>query len=386
MHALLALIRKDLVLFLRDGRALAFHLVLPIIMGAFFGYLFGGDGSRAHVKSIQVVLVAQDQGALTQRIVKHLQQDSSLAVHLEQEAAARQKIKEGKAQVALFFPADFGDQLAAAIRDDQRKPELTLIYDPSQTIAMGVVHGALIGHVMQSLKSPDVASAAGGAMSYEQSLPFKLLEQQADAERPYNGYAHSFAGMAVQFILFVGIEVGIGLLQAQRQGLWLRYLSSPVSVRTILFARWLSNALISLGLLAAIFSVAALAFGVRVQGSLLGFVLVSLAFVLMASSFGLAVAAFGKTPEAAKGAAVFATLGMVMLGGAWVPSFVFPDWLQHLTTVVPVRWAVDGFDAMTWRGLGLSEAGKSAGVQLLFALIFLAIAVWQFRRTAPDRA
>ena len=51
-----------------------------------------------------------------------------------------------------------------------------------------------------------------------------------------------------------------------------------------------------------------------------------------------------------------------MLGGAWVPTFVFPAWLQQFTRIVPVRWAVDGFDAMTWRGVGLKVALPPLGV------------------------
>ena len=27
---------------------------------------------------------------------------------------------------------------------------------------------------------------------------------------------------------------------------------------------------------------------------------------------------------------------VVMLGGAWVPTFVFPKWLQNVTVIVPV--------------------------------------------------
>ena len=57
-----------------------------------------------------------------------------------------------------------------------------------------------------------------------------------------------------------------------------------------------------------------------------------------------------------------AVLMMVMLGGAWVPTFVFPAWLQQFTLVVPVRWAVDGLDAMTWRGIGAQRrAGPGRG-------------------------
>ena len=47
---------------------------------------------------------------------------------------------------------------------------------------------------------------------------------------------------------------------------------------------------------------------------------------------------------------------MVMLGGAWVPSFIFPPWLQTVSMWMPTHWAVDGLDAMTWRGLPLQDA------------------------------
>ena len=70
---------------------------------------------------------------------------------------------------------------------------------------------------------------------------------------------------------------------------------------------------------------------------------------------------------------------LVMLGGAWVPSFIFPQWMQTLTLVVPTRWAVDGLDAMTWRGLGLDVALPAIGVQLGFSVLFGLLAWWKFR-------
>ena len=67
------------------------------------------------------------------------------------------------------------------------------------------------------------------------------------------------------------------------------------------------------------------------------------------------------------------------IGGAWVPSFIFPRWLQQLTVVVPARWAVDGLDAMTWRGLGLEAAVLPTIMLLGFAALFGALAVARFR-------
>jgi ABC-2 type transport system permease protein len=132
-------------------------------------------------------------------------------------------------------------------------------------------------------------------------------------------------------------------------------------------------------ILVVIFSFARVVFGVRIAGSMAGFLGVCAAFSLMTATFGLMIAALGKTPEATRGLSIFATLIMVMLGGSWVPSFIFPQWLQKITVVVPTRWAMDGLDAMTWRGLGLSAAIVPIAVLLLFSLVFGALAVTRFR-------
>jgi ABC-2 type transport system permease protein len=62
-----------------------------------------------------------------------------------------------------------------------------------------------------------------------------------------------------------------------------------------------------------------------------------------------------------------------------VPTFVFPQWLQKSTAIVPTRWAMDGLDAMSWRGIGLSAALGPIAVMLFFTLLFGTLAVMQFR-------
>ena len=47
--------------------------------------------------------------------------------------------------------------------------------------------------------------------------------------------------------------------------------------------------------------------------------------------------------------------------------------------LVPVRWAVDGFDAMTWRGIGLSGAVVPGLVLIGFGAAFSFVAASRFR-------
>jgi ABC-2 type transport system permease protein len=190
--------------------------------------------------------------------------------------------------------------------------------------------------------------------------------------------------MGVQFILFMGIDVGIGVLLQRQRGLWKRLRAAPLSRGLLLGSRTISAAMIAALILVVIFAFARVVFGVRIEGSMLGFLGVCTAFSLMTATFGLMIAALGKTPEATRGLSIFATLVMVMLGGSWIPTFIFPQWLQKLTVVVPTRWAMDGLDAMTWRGLGLSAAIVPIAVLLLFTLVFGLLAVTRFRWEADS--
>ncbi len=420
--ALIALVRKDLKLFLGDRRALILSLAAPIAIGAFFGFLFSGN-NKGNTAKIPIALVDLDGSSLSRAVGAKLAEDKLLAVHPETEAQARESVKKGKANAAVVLPKGFGDAAANAFFSSQGKPEVAVLYDPSHEMEMGLVRGLLteaamevvsremftgdIGHkavkrtladletsgikteekqpLQDLLRSVDRWNAQQSTAPVEKrggglSLPYTLKEEPVTAGSgiAYDGYAHSFGGMGVQFILFMGIDAGVALLVLRRSGTWQRLRAAPLGRRGILLARAISAAILAAGILLAIFAAARLLFGVRIQGSFAGFLGITAAFAIMTATFGLLIAALGRTPEAARGLAIFGTLIMVMLGGAWIPAFVFPAWLQKATLLVPTRWAVDGLDAMTWRGLGFSAALGPITVLLGFAALFGVIALWRF--------
>lgn len=421
-----ALVRKDLILFLSDRRALLVNLVLPIAIATFFGYLFGGSGT-SKTGTIEVALVQQDSGEIGKRIGAALMADPNLHVTTMNAAEARAAVGKGSQKAAIVIPPGFGDAAGSAFFGGGDKPRIDVLYDPSQNAVLAMVKGLLTQQVMQivsaemfggkrgqaltdkalqtletqaaaapdnaalrdflgSLKkfqaSPAARASNDGGKPAGLSMPFTTSDQQVTSgpkEAGYNGYAHSFAGMGVQFILFLGVDMGIGILLARRTGIYHRLLAAPIGLNTVLLARAASAAVIAFVLLCVMFAFAVLVFGVKIANPA-GFVGVAVCFSLLTASFGLLIAAFGKTPEAARGIAVFATLIMVMLGGAWVPSFLFPDWIQKVALAVPTRWAIDGLDAMTWRGLGFEAAGMAMLAQLGFAAVFAGLALYKFGR------
>jgi ABC-2 type transport system permease protein len=418
--AFTALVRRDLRLFFLDKRAMTMSFLAPILIGSFFGYLFGGVTKDRTPSKIAVAAIDQDGSAISKRVVTSLSADSSLAVSLAGVDEARASVRAGKTTIGAIIPAGFGDRAARAFFRGQDRPEIELMYDPSHATELAMVRGILTQHVMEavsaeatSAKSMDqslaeVESAAGLAGGNRKALlemlqsvrkwneqsqttrtaggsgfnmPYTVKEEAITARQgvAYNGMAHSFAGMSVQFILFMGIDAGLIVLMQRRSGMWKRLQAAPISRFVVIGSRAASAAIIAMIIMTVVFGFARVVFGVKIEGSFPGFVGVCAAFAIMTATFGLLVAVLGKTPEGTRGISILVTLLLVMLGGSWVPTFIFPQWLQKVTVFVPTRWAVDGLDGMIWRGLGLEAALPAIGALLGFALLFGAVAVWRFR-------
>ena len=425
---ILAMVRKDLQLFFSDRRSVIVSFVVPIAIASFFGAVFSGGGQNREPARIAVAIVDQDGSAISQAIVAGAETDKNLKVAKPTVDEARDAVKKGSTAVAIVIPKGFGDASGQAFFGDGEKPVLTLLHDPSKTTELAMVRGVMTQHVMEAVSqemfggdqgrqliektlpqiqsSPTMAAdqkkllvdmlgsvqkfyrdqPAGGQDTPRRrglTMPYTVNEEAmtAGSNIAYNGYAHSFAGMAIQFLLFAMANIGVEMLLERQRGLWSRLRSAPISKVTLLAGKAASGTLISLMILLVSFGFAMAVFGVRIQGSVIGFLGISVACAVMASTFGLLVAALGNSPATARGVTTLAVLMMVMLGGAWVPTFVFPAWLQQFTLIVPVRWAVDGLDAMTWRGIGLSGALMPVAVLAAFAAAFWVIAASRFRWT-----
>jgi ABC-2 type transport system permease protein len=422
---IVAMVRKDLQLFFSDRRAVIMSFLVPIAIASFFGSIFSGPSRDAEPARIEVAIVDQDDTAISRGIVASAQTDRNLKVTLPAEADARDAVKRGRTVAAVIIPHGFGDAAGRAFFGNGQKPPLGIVYDPSHAMELAMVRGVMTEHIMQAVSQemfggdqgralidqtlPEVQRSAmpgdekrlllemlGSVQKfYGESagrsgtatasrgitLPYTVREEAmtAGSNIAYNGYAHSFAGMGIQFLLFAMANLGIEMLLERQKGLWKRVRSAPLSRATLLTAKALSGTIISLMTLWVSFAFAMIVFKVRIEGSVLGFVGISLAVATMAASFGLLIAAVGNTPASARGVTTFAILIMVMLGGAWVPAFVFPAWMQQFTLIVPVRWAVDGMDAMTWRGIGVSGAAMPIAVLVGFTIAFMTIAATRFR-------
>jgi len=340
-------------------------------------------------------------------------------------------VRMGRAVVAVEIPPGFGDAATGAMVGDNPPPDLKFHLDPTHRSDVSLAQGVLTRVILEAVASDSMAVSGGllddlvpGGKSesseeaefvalfgeirgddrdeFVRSFPglADLVDAKPGVKMPYVARdvsiisdgaegdrqalaAHAFAGMVVQFVLFLAVEWGVGLLNERRRGLWKRLRSAPVSMSTLLASKVAGSFLASSMITGVVFGFGALAFGFRVRGSLVGLILMGAAFAWMAGNFGLMVAALGRSPEGARSVSILAVLVMVMLGGGWIPGFLFPAWLQSITPAIPTRWAIDGFDGLISRGYSIAEATPMLLALAGFGVGFGAVALLAFRRAEP---
>jgi len=191
--------------------------------------------------------------------------------------------------------------------------------------------------------------------------------------------AHDYASFGLQGLLFFAIESAVILIRERRQGIWKRLRSAPVNTNLLLLGKGISSFLLALGVILIIFTVGALLFHIRVGGSIVGFALVTVSSALMTAAFALLVSTLGRTEAQSRALSILIILVMLATGGAWFPMERMPSFVQTASNFLPVRWAVEGFDAATWRGADLAGTSKYWGALLAFTLVFGILASLRFR-------
>lgn len=426
-----ALLRKDLRLLLADRRGLLINLAAPLVLAPFIGYLFAPKDTPA--SRIDLAVVDLDRSVKSASLIEKFAADDSLEVHTAEADRARADIEEGDLTAAVILPAGLGDHLNITGLFTDERPRIELLVDPSREIEGEVIEGLLARYTMEILgtgfqdRSVGIEQFELGIASVDQidgsederarwreffSSGIKALEagnlgrsgEGSDAEgegekagggftlpieiateevvrsgHDYNSYAHTFAGMLVMFLLFGSIETGGGILEEKRRGTWRRLQLAPGrrswALASKAAALFCSSALTTIVLFA--FGIAF--FGIRIHGSVVGFILVALTYCLCVAAFSLMLAGLGRSEAQIRGIATFAILLMSFAGGAWFPIWFMPDWLVTAARAIPTSWAMRGLENMTWRGLGLGAALPDAAALLGFTILFAFVGVKTFR-------
>lgn len=378
MSSLWWLVRKEMARFKSDGSGAVLTVVSPVVLSVLLSLIVSATLTE---RAVGVLVVDQAQDESSRALIAQMQADPLIEVTVLDEAQARARLDRGEAAAAVVLPPTLAQGLEVGALWRPPQP-VTLLYDPAQALTLRQIKGALQGQWMQRLLHDPSLRVASLGMTLGMSapaLPMRWVETPANGQGVFNAHAHCFAGMLCMFLLLMAQDMARHTLAERHSGTLARVRMARVAGWEVLGAVAVSTAAVALLISALVYGVGIAAFGVRVEGSWLGFGAVLLGQAWLVGGFALALSALARTERQLVSVGTLVILLMSFIGGAWLPSFLMPPWVQQVAAVIPLRWATEGLAAMTWRGLDVWEGLRWAGGMAGFGCALGALGVWRFR-------
>jgi ABC-2 type transport system permease protein len=352
MTPLLAMIRANLMMSLRNRAALFWNLAFPALFIVIFGVVFG-RGTTVEFD----VGVAGPASAYRDAVVAALQSNPSFAVSLGDEADELQALADGNRGVVVVFAAEAGGSAGGP-------PAVILYYNATE----GPISQVAVGAVRQTL-----IEAAGGPP------PLPIEERAVTAQDV--SFMDVFApGILAMSLMNSGV---IGLATAfvtyRERGILRRIRVTPFPLTSFILARVISQLVVA-GLQAVILIGMAWAFfGLHLRGNPLVLLVAIVAGALAFLAIGFAISGIAPNAETAASYANLVTFPMLFLSGIFFSMENAPAWLRPIVKVLPLSYLVDALREPMSFGKGLSAIWQDLLALMLTFVIAMAIAVRFFR-------
>ncbi len=417
---ILAMALKDVRLLLRDKAGFFFTFFFPIIYAIFFGVIF--SGARGGANPIAVAVVDEDGTAGSKAFVETLRTSAELRVTEAPRAEAASLVRLGKQTAYIVLPKGFGASRERMFYGAPPKVELGL--DPARTAEAGMLEGVLTRHLFAGMQDAftkpdkmrentrkaldDLRKGPVDPPERERTerflgeldrylerpmgngpgagwKPFEIAVSNVTREssHPRNSFEITFPQGIIWGIMACAAAFGIGMVVERTKGTLVRLRLSPVTRAQILAGKGLACFATTLALSAVLLAFSVAVFKVRPDSwplLAMAIVCISLGFV----GIMMLLSVCGKTESAASGIGWSILTVMAMIGGGMVPLFIMPQWLQTISGVSPVKWAILAMEGAIWRGFTFTEMLLPCGILLAIGAACFAVGVRAFRWTESN--
>lgn len=349
----------------RDRTALFFTFLFPLI----FLFVFGGIFGRDQNVSFHVALLNHSSSAIAQQFVKQAESKDQKLLQVDKNittpAQANDKMARGELDAAIELPADFGTT----------QPRAT--YPSGQAVIHYTQNNEQAAQTLRSVLSAEFQGI--NARFVKTATPFSVSTSQTNT-RSLSRFDYTFAGLLGFAILGSGIFGPINVFpELKKMGILRRLRTTPLRVWQFFLSTMLGNAVVGLMSMALMFAVAITVFHLRVVGNYLELATFLIFSIVMILGIGLSLGGWAKNERQVAPLANIIVFPMMFLSGTFFPRYLMPEWLQNITTFMPLTSVIDGARLIATEGKHFTDLGPQLGIMAIWTVIIYIIAFRVFR-------
>ena len=358
------LIRKELLVLLRDRQTVLLLFLMPVALIFFLSLALQGvyaDKITGH--QISLVLENESKAPKALKLEEKISSNKLIQRVERKKGMDNDRLFEyGNAHAVVFIPEGFGNGTKPV------EIEFDPVLDAGYKAALRALITALTAEVVMDMDNMELVVSS-----------FLVEKTKKNREFP-SPLQQSVPGWSIFAMFFIAIPMSIGFLKEKNDGTLQRIFTYPVSANLVAFGKLVPYYLINLFQF-----ILMLAVGVYVMPRVTGLTfnlgehpwhLVPITIVAAATStgFGVLVAALARTPEQSSTLAATGAVLMGVFGGIMVPHVVMPIVMKKLAMLSPMYWAHQAYLDVFLRDAAFGLILPKLVILTLFALICFYIA------------
>jgi ABC-2 type transport system permease protein len=407
------IIQKDLILLLRDRRALSTLLLMPLVFIAILGLSAGQVFGRSDRDDLIGIAVADlDGGELARDLVAALAQRGGIRVsRADDEGVAWRMVNDGHDAAAVIIGTAFSQRVEALTPVDLLDTKHGLLATGTEALDIRV-RGRMTLAVKETLVRDLVFAESlrliAPAVLRRNPITARLLEAEeiGDAKGPSGGggspatqsttqsaeppeppiygnvvFQVIVPSYTVMFMFFLINIMARSFLAERETGTLARLRAAPLSPAAVVAGKTFPFLAISLvqGLL--LFVSGRLLFGMSWGPTPWMLIPVTAATAAAATALGLLVAVLVRTDSQVTAYGNLLVITLAGISGCFFPREWMPEVMRQTSLVTPHAWALIGYEQLLTRQTpDLVRVMLCCGVLALFAGVFALLGFARFRR------
>lgn len=369
---LISIIRKEFIQIIRDKRALAIILIIPIMQLFLLGYAATND-----VRNIPLAVYDQCRCAESRSLLDAYRAADyfRLAYSVTSEDEIRALIENGKARAAIIIPPDYntrlakGDAQAAFILDGSDPTSASTAY--SAALLIGQAHSTQL--MMENLQRAGVNTA-------RLQQPLEIRTQVWYNPDLVSNYFMIPGVIGMILFAITSILTATSVVRERERGTIEQLIVTPIRPWELIVGKVTPYVILALINTFEVLAMGHWWFGVPIRGSLTLIVATSGLLLLSGLGIGLFASTMANTQQEAMLTVWMTLLPSIFLSGFFFPLEAMPAVLRWFSAIIPLRYYLVIIRSVMLKGSGIDSIWRETLALFAFGVVILVAASLRFRK------